>query len=72
MCYAWPVELGVTGNRAFFINQGGDILSSNMSVETYEPGSQPMAGLSGYCFDQGVSRTAANTVDQRGNTWVVI
>jgi prepilin-type N-terminal cleavage/methylation domain-containing protein len=26
-CYAWPVEVGKTGNRAFFINQEGDLIS---------------------------------------------
>jgi len=25
-CYAWPVDLNGTGNRAFFINQEGDLL----------------------------------------------
>ncbi len=27
-CYAWPVESGSTGNRAFFINQEGDLLQT--------------------------------------------
>jgi type II secretory pathway pseudopilin PulG len=26
-CYAWPVETGKTGNRAFFVNQEGDVIS---------------------------------------------
>ena len=25
-CYAWPVDLNSTGNRAFFVNQEGDLL----------------------------------------------
>jgi len=25
-CYAWPVQSGKTGNRAFFINQEGDVI----------------------------------------------
>jgi len=27
-CYAWPVQATKTGNRAFFINQAGDILGT--------------------------------------------
>jgi prepilin-type N-terminal cleavage/methylation domain-containing protein len=27
-CYAWPVEAEATGNRAFFINQEGDLLQT--------------------------------------------
>ena len=27
-CYAWPVQATKTGNRAFFINQSGDILGT--------------------------------------------
>ena len=29
ICYAWPIEVGKTGNRAFFINQEGDLLQMN-------------------------------------------
>ena len=31
-CYAWPVDAGKTGMRAFFINQEGDIISQNNRV----------------------------------------
>ena len=27
-CYAWPVQATKTGNRAFFINQAGDVTST--------------------------------------------
>jgi hypothetical protein len=26
-CYAWPTNYGNTGNRSFFVNQGGDIVA---------------------------------------------
>jgi len=35
-CYAWPVDAGSTGNRAFFINQEGDLLQFLNANETYE------------------------------------
>ena len=27
-CYAWPANYGNTGNRTFFVNQGGDIVAT--------------------------------------------
>jgi prepilin-type N-terminal cleavage/methylation domain-containing protein len=27
-CYAWPANFGNTGNRSFFVNQGGDIVAT--------------------------------------------
>ncbi|MBK7643532.1 MAG: prepilin-type N-terminal cleavage/methylation domain-containing protein [Planctomycetes bacterium] len=35
-CYAWPMEAGSTGNRAFFVNQEGDVLGCpNRQVPQY-------------------------------------
>ena len=35
-CYAWPIQTGVTGNRAFFVNQRGVVLqSANDSATPY-------------------------------------
>lgn len=31
-CYAWPVDHGGTGNRAFFVNQEGDLLQTQNRV----------------------------------------
>jgi prepilin-type N-terminal cleavage/methylation domain-containing protein len=33
--YAWPIDLGTTGNRAFFVNQRGEILQSKMGAVQY-------------------------------------
>ncbi|MBL4770126.1 MAG: prepilin-type N-terminal cleavage/methylation domain-containing protein [Planctomycetes bacterium] len=36
-CYAWPVQVSKTGNRAFFINQEGDVSgTSNISTSTVQ------------------------------------
>lgn len=40
-CYAWPVDATKTGNRAFFINQEGDVLQFNNRTGIY---SGPAAG----------------------------
>jgi hypothetical protein len=33
--YAWPVATGTTGNRAFFVNQNGNVLSTAMDTLQY-------------------------------------
>jgi prepilin-type N-terminal cleavage/methylation domain-containing protein len=35
-CYAWPVDAAATGNRAFFINQEGDLVQYLNAAENYE------------------------------------
>lgn len=72
MCYAWPVERGKTGNRAFFISQCGCVMATNMANEAYSGGKAPLAGLSAFAVDDSENPYAANAVDKRGNTWVVI
>lgn len=34
-CYAWPIDAGKSGNRAFFINQDGDILQFGNKAGVY-------------------------------------
>ncbi len=36
-CYAWPVQRTKTGNRAFFINQSGDVIATlnNVAATSY-------------------------------------
>lgn len=36
-CYAWPVQRTKTGNRAFFINQAGDVIATlnNVAATSY-------------------------------------
>ena len=40
-CYAWPVQVTQTGNRAFFMNQEGDLLQTQNRVA---PFTTPIAG----------------------------
>lgn len=43
-CYAWPTERGSTGNRAFFINQEGDLiqmLNQDSATTNYDGASGP-------------------------------
>lgn len=72
ICYAWPVEHGRTGRRAFMITQGGDVLATNMAVELYSGDRGPLPGVAARRLVDGAWRLAANAEDARGNTWVVV
>lgn len=73
-CYAWPVERGRTGNRVFFVNQGGDVLAAR----GFGNGDGERAPCHwGAAFAAGPElhlgcKVAANTLGQDGNTWTVI
>jgi prepilin-type N-terminal cleavage/methylation domain-containing protein len=59
-CYAWPVQAGKTGNRAFFINQEGDVAgTSNINgVNTrYD-------GIAGPAFGAAYDNATVNSMDQ--------
>ena len=87
-CYAWPVESGSTGNRAFFINQEGDLL------QTQNTGANAPVFYDGFnsipAFDASLSDESALDMGSRlgitamlvaegngaaandGNTWTVV
>jgi prepilin-type N-terminal cleavage/methylation domain-containing protein len=69
-CYAWPGNFGSTGNRTFFVNQGGDI------VGTEDQGYSGTAGgpASNAAFGQGGGSTITGNVatamtGRDGNFW---
>ena len=75
-CYAWPQVFGNSGKRTFFINQSGDVLSTNSAVVTYS-NSTATAPAYGAAMRGGTSGVmsvpvAANTVGIDGNMWVVV
>jgi prepilin-type N-terminal cleavage/methylation domain-containing protein len=68
--YAWPVDLGTTGNRAFFVNQRGEILQSRMNVLQYNGAVNAPAYTAGYSaagMNQPVALPPVVGVD--GNDW---
>lgn len=74
-CYAWPAAIGNSGNRAFFINQGGDVLTCRNKVMRYNgalvvplPSAAFLAGSSGLLDN----RVAANSVGLDGERWSVV
>ena len=57
-CYAWPVTAGKTGNRAFFINQAGDVIQYDNPDAAYDD----LTGSSGATYEYAIA-----AVDQDGN-----
>ncbi len=76
-CYAWPSSRGNSGNRAFFVNQGGDILASRMKTAQYSGTATPPDGGAAYMGDTmgstiAANQTAAGGTDSDGNMWIVV
>jgi prepilin-type N-terminal cleavage/methylation domain-containing protein len=69
-CYAWPATHGNTGNRTFFVNQGGDIVTAD--DQNYSgPGNGPAAN-SAFAPGGGNSitgRVATGMTGRDGNFW---
>jgi prepilin-type N-terminal cleavage/methylation domain-containing protein len=53
-CYAWPMDVNGTGNRAFFINQEGDLLGCHNRQGTQYSG-DPATGGTGPNFDEALT-----------------
>jgi hypothetical protein len=73
-CYAWPTDCGKSGKRAFFVNQGGDVLACSNTSARYTGWDKAPAFTA--AFQRG-SRTmadpvAANTAGNDGETWLVV
>jgi hypothetical protein len=85
-CYAWPIEPESTGNRAFFINQEGDLLQTlnntgaGQTILLY-------SGLAAPLFDAAMDSTGASALSgmganlgimaqglpsQDGNIWTIV
>ena len=75
-CYAWPLQRTITGNRAFFVNQDGDILQYNNKGATLydglDGGPVATAAYSG-AHMASLAANAADGIDaQDGNNWTVL
>lgn len=78
-CYAYPVEYGSTGLRAFMLNQSGDVIATNQAARRrkYSGDHRPKPGAAGFAAGSGAApfldaKVSANTVDRAGDTWVVL
>ncbi len=75
-CYAWPLAVGTTGNRVFFINQDGDILQFNNRAATpytaIDGGPAFDAAFSDTHMAAPIANAGAGLVAQDANTWTVL
>jgi prepilin-type N-terminal cleavage/methylation domain-containing protein len=75
-CYASPADYGNTGNRTFFVNQGGDILATDAG-DPAAGGPNPYSGTGAMPGGDAAfsvagdmtSLTANNAAGVDGNTW---
>ena len=75
-CYAWPIKRGVSGNRAFFINQAGDVVQTDCAVLGYDnvtttPASDA-AFLSPATAGYIAGPVAVATTASDGNLWTIV
>jgi prepilin-type N-terminal cleavage/methylation domain-containing protein len=71
-CYAWPIDRNRTGNRAFFVNQGGDLLqclnragtvfTNTTSVPTFDDAYTTIGDMA--------SAVRVGTANAAGHIWV--
>ena len=74
-CYAWPTSKANSGNRAFYINQGGDVLACRNTVMLYSGTGTPCVGGTAAYLNAGstmAGTTAANTNGADGERWFVV
>jgi prepilin-type N-terminal cleavage/methylation domain-containing protein len=76
--YAWPVEAGRTGRRAFFINHEGDPISfGNLNgaysgLTTTPTFDAALSNTMAADFDQPLGLAALGNQSNDGNLWVVV
>ena len=72
-CYAWPIQADGGGNRAFYIDQRGEILQTRMDILTYSGAAAPawnaaLMLLNGTMGDP----LAISNVGIDGNSWLAL
>ncbi len=66
--YAWPVKRGDTGNRAFFVNQAGDVIQSKNGKAQWE-GEKGPPGFAAFLGAGITSEAAVGTTGRDGEVW---
>jgi prepilin-type N-terminal cleavage/methylation domain-containing protein len=70
-CYAWPIQAGQTGNRAFFVNQGTEVLQNlNRAAPNYTGVAAGPAGDAAFTLAGDIgSDVGLNGTSVDGQTW---
>lgn len=73
-CYAWPTVHGSSGERAFFVNQAGDVLATRNTTAKYSGTNNPPQPMSAFLAGQRHigGTVAVNSTGNDGETWVVV
>jgi prepilin-type N-terminal cleavage/methylation domain-containing protein len=71
IAYAWPVDTGLTGDRAFVMNHQGEIMQTRMGVQQYGSALAPAfdAALTGPTLGHSVAKNAPGN---DGNSWTLV
>jgi hypothetical protein len=69
-CYAWPIDAGKTGNRAFFVSQSGDVLQS-ANTRARHGGATVIDARSAFRGEGMTSMVAVGTAGRDGDVWKV-
>ena len=74
--YAWPMTYGTSGQRAFFVNQSGELLSCQNSVMRYRGSSSTPVGTAAVIGSAQnptmASPIALNATGQDGEFWLMV
>ncbi len=74
--YAYPADIGTTGNRAFFVNQRGEIFQTKMDAVQYDNDPANVAPVPGFAIYTGGAMTdplgVSGAVASDGNTWTAV
>jgi prepilin-type N-terminal cleavage/methylation domain-containing protein len=69
-CYAWPANHGNTGNRTFFVNQGGDIVGTeDQNYSGPATGPQPNSAFAPGGGTTITGNVATGMTGRDGNFW---
>lgn len=72
-CYAWPAKAGQSGQRAFFINDSGDVLVCQNKDGNYSGATKaPKPGAAFITAGDMRAKLAANQKSSDGQTWTVV
>ena len=73
-CYSWPASRGNSGNRAFFINQAGDVLSTNNATARFSGTTTVPTGSSAFLSGRTLmsASVSVNNTGNSGDRWTVV
>ncbi len=68
--YAWPVEYGKSGTKAFFVNQANDVMQSSNEAAKWSGTQKAPPGNSAFCKGAGITgMIAQGTRGNDGDFW---